>query len=608
MPTYQVTDPTTGKKLRLTGDSPPTEQELEQIFSSVAPQTAISQPVEQGKPRFGGIPVDSEKLSREMTHEAKPMTTTAAERNLPELGQSGLLSGEDKLKIAAIAPVLVTTTNPQEISQIIRSNFPNVGQQQDEKGNELLVNQKTGARAIINKPGISQLDILQALGIGAAYLPSSGASGLAASVPGKIAASGLAAGATETAIQGAQKAAGGEFNPEQVAASTAFGAGGEAIGLGARAARETRKVNRLTRQAAPSVQDLRQQANQVYQQIDNSGAMVSGQSMNRLRTELLNAAARRGFRQGMAEEAAARLYPKSSALRNIIDRMEGAQTITDLEQLRRAAQDAAQTLDRADAGIARQFVSVIDDFVENLTPQNLTRGQNVAPLLRNARDLWSRSRKSELIQNALRVAEDQASGFENGIRVQLRSILKRIDTGKLKGFTQDEIDALRQVTRGTTPANFFKFLGKFGISEKQATSMLGASMGIGGGAAVGGALGGPGGSAAGAILVPGIGQVSKKLAQFLTRRNAQFADSVIRAGNNSRQVITSYLRNVPSNQRSVQDLGQLLLRTNVNAPQLARYAQGNQLIRNAILYAGLMQAKQAENIQPPQEIQTEVRP
>jgi hypothetical protein len=33
MPTYTVTDPQTGRKLKLTGESPPTEQELEQIFS-----------------------------------------------------------------------------------------------------------------------------------------------------------------------------------------------------------------------------------------------------------------------------------------------------------------------------------------------------------------------------------------------------------------------------------------------------------------------------------------------------------------------------------------------------------------------------------------------
>jgi hypothetical protein len=39
MPTYEVTDPASGKKIRLTGDSPPTDAELEEIFASVsAPQ------------------------------------------------------------------------------------------------------------------------------------------------------------------------------------------------------------------------------------------------------------------------------------------------------------------------------------------------------------------------------------------------------------------------------------------------------------------------------------------------------------------------------------------------------------------------------------------
>ena len=42
MPTYRVTDPATGKTLKLTGDSPPTEAELEQIFSS-QPKTPARQ-------------------------------------------------------------------------------------------------------------------------------------------------------------------------------------------------------------------------------------------------------------------------------------------------------------------------------------------------------------------------------------------------------------------------------------------------------------------------------------------------------------------------------------------------------------------------------------
>jgi hypothetical protein len=43
MPTYKVTDPTTGRMLKLTGDSPPTEQELETVFSSVKAEAPVKE-------------------------------------------------------------------------------------------------------------------------------------------------------------------------------------------------------------------------------------------------------------------------------------------------------------------------------------------------------------------------------------------------------------------------------------------------------------------------------------------------------------------------------------------------------------------------------------
>jgi len=46
MPTYRVTDPATGRTVKLTGDSPPTEQELEEIFASL-PQAKMEQPQAQ---------------------------------------------------------------------------------------------------------------------------------------------------------------------------------------------------------------------------------------------------------------------------------------------------------------------------------------------------------------------------------------------------------------------------------------------------------------------------------------------------------------------------------------------------------------------------------
>ena len=38
MPTYRIKDPSTGRTIRLTGDSPPTEQEIEEVFRSVGQQ------------------------------------------------------------------------------------------------------------------------------------------------------------------------------------------------------------------------------------------------------------------------------------------------------------------------------------------------------------------------------------------------------------------------------------------------------------------------------------------------------------------------------------------------------------------------------------------
>lgn len=45
MPVYKVTDPETGKTVKLTGDSPPTEQELTEIFSNLPQETSVMEEI-----------------------------------------------------------------------------------------------------------------------------------------------------------------------------------------------------------------------------------------------------------------------------------------------------------------------------------------------------------------------------------------------------------------------------------------------------------------------------------------------------------------------------------------------------------------------------------
>ena len=134
---------------------------------------------------------------------------TKATQELPEIGQGGLLFGEDKGKAAAITPALLTATNPQEIASILRSNFESIGIQSDEKGNLIAANNSTGAKVVLNKPGVSQIDILQGLGVAASFTPAGRVIGAT-----KLAG---AAGATSAGIEALQALSGGEFDASQVA-------------------------------------------------------------------------------------------------------------------------------------------------------------------------------------------------------------------------------------------------------------------------------------------------------------------------------------------------------------------------------------------------------
>lgn len=55
MPTFRVTDPETGRSVRLTGDSPPSEAELEQIFASLEPEPTLGEEIVGGLETAGTV-------------------------------------------------------------------------------------------------------------------------------------------------------------------------------------------------------------------------------------------------------------------------------------------------------------------------------------------------------------------------------------------------------------------------------------------------------------------------------------------------------------------------------------------------------------------------
>lgn len=331
----------------------------------------------------------------------------------------------------------------------------------------------------------------------------------------------------------------------------------------------TRQAKTLLKKSAPSVDKLKETASQIYRSLDESGVSVPSQSFNTLADDIASTLRKEG--------ADVDLTPKAMGLINRLNTEKGTpKTLTELDTLRKVARSAAESMDRSEARLGNIAISKIDDYLDNIGGE-ITQGKQAGEAFKSARDLWQRARKTELLETAIKNADNQATGFENGIRTQFRQILKRIDSGKLKGFTNEEKEAIKKVVKGTNAGNVARFLGKFGVLD----GVTSRSLTTLGGAGLAGAAGGPGAAAA----VPIVGQISGALSERMTLNNAKMAQDIIKAGKNSAAILSAYVRNTPKAQQSAAEVAQLLLRNKVPVSNINLNKAPELLSSGAILAA-----------------------
>lgn len=311
------------------------------------------------------------------------------------------------------------------------------------------------------------------------------------------------------------------------------------------------QIARSIEEAAPSIDQLKDTSRAVYKEIDDLGVTVQRKAFEGLVNKIKKEAKKIGLDPDITPKA-------SKAIQRFEEAAGKDVSLSDIDTIRSVAQKAANTIEKGDAAIGVNIINTVDDFLDQLGPTAFKRPQGVAPDIgsryKTARDLWGRARRSELLEEAFFKARNQASGFQNGLVTQFRTILNNPKTRKF--FKPDELKAIETVVRGDTKTNIAKLIGKLGFTEGGATNFLGGAIGTGAGAAVAGAPG--------AVIVPLVGQISKKLAQRMTQKNAEFANQVIRAGKNAREITQAYIRNTPKSKRSAQELSELLQRPDID--------------------------------------------
>ena len=524
MPIYLVTDPQTGKKVKLTGDSPPTEQELNDIFS--------------------GLPVDGGEAA--VSAQESQETTIGQQLEGVSENIDSLVAGAILEPIAGIAGI-AQTLNP----------FADEG---------------AGARAVKAVKDFSfkprtETGIEQQKAISETLKPV-----------------GEALKSTESFL-GEQTL---ELTGSPALATVAHTlptAALELLGLGVskkitkvKAPSDNLVKNTLI-ESAPDVTKIKNASRAIFKELDDSGVSIKQDALKRLESNLDDIAKKQGIRERVTPEAFGAIseVKKDIAIGKPL-------TISQMDELRTIAKNSIVPTDANKTRVGMSVVDEIDTFLDNITSSDIAKGAQVSAgdvgkKYKAARQLWERAKRSEMLQGAIETGASRKAGVEKGIRNELNNLLNRKKSRKF--LSKEDVIAIRKVTDGDFKQNFASLVGGMGLKLENSPSLFSSMVGGGGAGALASTVPGLAGSVApvaiGAITV---GTIAKEVAKKITRNRAGFLDTVTRAGKDGERIAKAYLTAVPKSKRSVSDLSDLLLDTNIDLGSLEK--AGSDLVQDAI--------------------------
>ncbi len=215
-----------------------------------------------------------------------------------------------------------------------------------------------------------------------------------------------------------------------------------------------------TKAKVPASADIKAQASQLYQKIDDAGVLIKsepfGQLVDKIKVDIGGKI--RQIRQPNVVDAI-----------NQLDEATGsAMTLRKLQDLRSSISEIKLSKNMSESKFAGDIIKELDDFVDNLDASKL-----VAPaqgdveaikLVPQARNLWKQARKSELLDEIYKNAGIRASDpFDDvAFSTKLRSEFKNLATNKnkLRGFSAEEVKAIEDAAKGGKIENALRAFGR----------------------------------------------------------------------------------------------------------------------------------------------------
>lgn len=206
------------------------------------------------------------------------------------------------------------------------------------------------------------------------------------------------------------------------------------------------------REPVPSTDALLARSKANYEILDKSNLQFDKNQFNQ-RMSLLPA------HLEVTEGYTPNTYPKVDAafVRLQSDRPKN---VAEIQGIRKAIGNAASSTDAAERRMARILLDDFDNYILNAPPSAIISGDKTAlDAWKAARADYAKTKKSELIEDIIARAEVSQGGKEATVAQGLSSLAK--NEKKMRFFTAEEQEAIREAAKGGTLQSMLRTIGKF---------------------------------------------------------------------------------------------------------------------------------------------------
>lgn len=376
-------------------------------------------------------------------------------------------------------------------SQVVSDYMTQAGLAQPESRGERMI--EAGAGGIGST--LAQLPNLAKLGVQATTPMVREVSSRLAEVPVRQAAISAPSAATGQYVA--------EATGSPIAGMIAGGAVGATSGIKGRKA-----------ETAPTAAQLKEQSTIAYKRSADAGAVIKPESLENAGQNIVNKVSNKIVIDPEVDTGAMAIN------RRLTKTFEEPQTLEQLDLTRQFIRSEQANGGRS-GEYARQALKEFDSYIDNLGSKDILAGNSTKAVnsLKDARDLWKRSNKTQIIEDILQSAELRSSnysqsGIENAVRQRLVSLA---DSNDMKFFSLGEQQAIRAAAKGGKVQNVLRWMGKLSPSSVVAA---------GAGSYIGASMLGP----AGAVIAPVVGYGAKQAASKMRMDQLQNLQDLVALG------------------------------------------------------------------------------